>query len=165
MGEARRYSYIGPAELRSLPRTASTVLETPADLDCWLAAQRPAEVDEPFTFVVTVDGSLRLAPRRSEHVTCAAGQDVLAAGEMAFVRTSAGWAVREVSNQSTGYCPDPSSWPAVAAALARAGIAHPPGFTAEIVFRRCAACGAHNVVRDGDYTCALCDSALEVSAR
>lgn len=27
-------------------------------------------VDEPFTFVIDLDGTLRLAPRRSEHVAC-----------------------------------------------------------------------------------------------
>ena len=32
------------------------------------------------------DARLRLAPRRSEHVDCAAGQHVLAAGEVPFVR-------------------------------------------------------------------------------
>ena len=158
----RRYHYVGPAELRSLPRTVSVVLAAPADLDRWLAEQRGPEVDEPFTFVVTLDGALRLAPRRSEHVTCADGQDVLAAGEMAFVKTGGGWAVGSVSNQSTGYCPDPSSWPAVAAALERAGIGHPGSYTSEIVFRMCGACGERTIVRDGDFTCALCDSALEV---
>ena len=158
----RRYHYVGPAELRSLPRTVSVVLAAPADLDRWLAGQRGSEVDEPFTFVVTLDGALRLAPRRSEHVTCADGLDVLAAGEMAFVRTGSGWAVGQVSNQSTGYCPDPSSWPAVAAALERAGIGHPDGYTSGIVFRLCGACGERNIVRDGDFTCALCDNALDV---
>jgi hypothetical protein len=162
MTMVRQYPYVGPAELRSLPRTVSVVLAAPADLDRWLAAQRGPEVEEPFTFVVTLDGVLRLAPRRSEHVTCADGQDVLAAGEMAFVDIGSGWAVGQVSNQSTGYCPDPSSWPAVAAALERAGIGHPGGYTSEIVFRLCGACGERNIVRDGDFTCALCDSALDV---
>jgi len=61
----------------------------------------------------------------------------LAAGEMGFARTSEGWHADRVSNQSTGYCPDPDSWPAVAAALDRAGIARPDGFTHALVFRRC----------------------------
>jgi hypothetical protein len=163
MTGARRYRYIGPAELRSLPSPGGTGVDSPADLDRWLAGQSVTEVDEPFTFVVTGDGRLRLAPRRSEHVTCAGGQDVLAAGEMAFARSGDGWVAGEVSNLSTGYCPDPSSWPAVAEALDRAGIRHPRGYTTVIIFRFCLACGARNIVRDGDYVCALCDGALEAS--
>jgi hypothetical protein len=165
MGQARRYRYIGPVELRSLPGTESVAVGTVADLDRWLAAQSRSEVGEPFTFVVTGDGSLRLAPRRSEHVACAGGRDVLAAGEITFGRGAAGWVVREVSNQSTGYCPDPSSWAAVAAALDRAGISHPPGYTTEIIFRLCAACGERTIVRDGDFTCALCESPLDEAGR
>jgi hypothetical protein len=45
--------------------------------------------------------------------------------------------VTEISNESTGYCPDLDSWPAVAAVLDRAGICHPDGFTQPIIFRAC----------------------------
>jgi hypothetical protein len=41
----------------------------------------------------------------SEHVACAGGGFVLGAGEIAFSRGGNGWAISEVSNQSTGYCP------------------------------------------------------------
>jgi len=44
-------------------------------------------------------GTEQLAPPRSEHVDCAAGQQVLAAGEMLFVREEAGWSVGEKSNR------------------------------------------------------------------
>ena len=43
--------------------------------------------------VVTLDGVLRLAPRRSEHVALAGGRHVLAAGEMTFVGSAPGWRV------------------------------------------------------------------------
>jgi hypothetical protein len=125
-----------------------------------LARQDRRELGEPATFVVDVDGALRLAPRRSEHVALAGGQDVLAAGEMRFVVNDDGWRVAEVTNQSTGYCPDPDSWPAVATALDREGIRHPGDFTAKIVFRRCPGCGERNIVRDDDFTCALCGNDL-----
>ncbi|MET0493033.1 MAG: hypothetical protein ABW000_07870 [Actinoplanes sp.] len=101
-----------------------------------------------------------MAPRRSEHVACAGGADVLAAGEIVFEHGPVGWAVSEVSNQSTGYCPDGGSWTAVAAALDRLGITRPPGYTAEFVFRRCTSCGERNVVRDADFACAICDAPL-----
>lgn len=137
-----RYRYVGPAEL----------LETVASEMAWTAGR--------FTFVVALDGTLRLAHRRSEHVALAGGRDVLAAGEMTFERTSAGWCVTDVTNQSTGYCPDPDSWPAVGRALDDLGIRHPGDFTEKVVFRRCQACGERNIVRDGDFVCALCDSPL-----
>jgi hypothetical protein len=112
------------------------------------------------TFVVAADGALRLAPRRSEHVALPDGHDVLAAGEMRFVVDRDGWRVAEVTNQSTGYCPDPDSWPAVATALDHEGIRHPGDFTSKIIFRRCPGCGERNIVRDDDFTCALCGNDL-----
>jgi len=33
---------------------------------------------------------------------------------------------------------------------------HPEGFTALFVFRSCEQCGTINVVKDEDYTCAVC---------
>jgi hypothetical protein len=135
-------------------------VDTPAALAGWLARRERGELVEPFTFVVVLDGGLRLAPRRSEHVALAGGRDVLAAGEMTFVPAGSGWRVVEVINQSTGYCPDPDSWPAVGRALDRVGVRHPDDFTDKVIFRRCPACGERNIVRDNDFTCALCNSAL-----
>jgi hypothetical protein len=65
-----------------------------------------------------------------------------------------------VSNQSTGYCPDPDCWPAVAAALRSAGVAAPVGFTRRFVFRRCFTCGQINLIKDDWYVCAACDADL-----
>ncbi|MEV7443173.1 hypothetical protein AB0O22_18890 [Streptomyces sp. NPDC091204] len=161
---ARRYRYVGPTELRALVRPGSEGrrIRSAADFDAWasVSARTPTEPAEPFTFVVDTAGVLRLAPRRSEHVACAGGLPVLGAGEIGFRRESGRWAVREVSNQSTGYCPDPGSWPAVADALDAAGLAHPPGFTHEFVFRRCPACRELNIVREDDFVCVFCDGAL-----
>jgi hypothetical protein len=133
----------------------------PGGLARWLADQDDRERVEPFTYVVDVRGDLRLAPRRSEDVACARGGDVLAAGEIQFERDDTGdWVVVQISNQSTGYCPDVTSWSVVQAALDRAGVRHPGGFTHPVVFRRCPDCGAVNVVRDGDFVCAICDADL-----
>ncbi|MGW1554352.1 hypothetical protein [Streptomyces sp. NPDC002346] len=131
-----------------------------ADFEDWASALAPEELSEPFTFVVDATGVLRVAPRRSEHVVCAGGGTVLSAGEMSFRHESGQWVVAEVSNQSTGYCPDVSSWPAVADALDSAGIEHPSGFTHEVVFRRCLACGQLNIVREEDFVCVFCDEEL-----
>lgn len=135
-------------------------MRSAADFDEWAAARTTEELAEPFAFVVDAAGVLRLAPRRSEHVVCAAGEAVLSAGEISFREESGRWAVDEVSNQSTGYCPDAGSWPAVAEALDRAGLVGPPGFTHELVFRRCPACHELNVVREGDFVCVFCDGGL-----
>ena len=162
MGSVHGYRYVGPAVLAEHARPGPGVIAVTSEqvLARWLFGRPADELGEPFTFVVGLDGQLRLAPRRSEHVDCAAGQPVLAAGEMLFAREGARWSVSEISNQSTGYCPDADSWPAVAAALDRVGLAHPGDFTHKIVFRRCPACGQLNIVRDGHFACSVCDSAL-----
>jgi hypothetical protein len=54
------------------------------------------------------------------------------------------------------------SWPAVAAALDRIGVAHLGRFTTEVVFRRCERCGERNVVKDGWFVCAMCGADLPV---
>jgi hypothetical protein len=158
---ARQFSYVGPAEILGEAVTVETFAVRSANLLAdWLAGRGSADLGEPLTFVVTRDGGLQLAPRRSEHVALAAGRNVLAAGEMMFVRDTSGWRVLEVTNQSTGYCPDPDCWAAVRESLDRLGIAHPGDFTDKVTFRRCPSCGERNIVRDGDFTCALCDSKL-----
>ncbi|MFI0411347.1 hypothetical protein [Actinomadura sp. 3N508] len=145
------YAYVGPAELlaRVRPGLEGEPIGSAADVE-----RLPQ--DEPFTYVVGLDGMLRVAPRRSEHVACAGGRNVLAAGEISFE----GRSVTEVSNQSTGYCPGAESWPAVADALDRAGLERPDGFTALFVFRHCAGCRELNVVKDEHYVCVFCDADL-----
>jgi hypothetical protein len=137
---------------------------SPEDFAGWVVGQPSEELVEPFTFVVPVDGVLRLAPRRSEHVACATGASVLAAGEITVRLVGdlgdRAWTVAEVTNQSTGYCPDPACWPAVAAALGLAGLSHPGGFTVEVVFRRCVTCRELNIVREDHFVCVFCDGDL-----
>ncbi|GAB4048595.1 hypothetical protein [Catellatospora paridis] len=158
----RRYSYVGPEEILHLAADAigGHRIRSAADVGAWLDICHRADLGEAFTFVVDLDGTLRLAPRRSEHVACAAGAAVLAAGEILFSRDQADWAVDEVTNQSTGYCPDLDSWTAVAAALDAAGLRHPAGFTQRYVFRCCPKCGERNIVKEDDFICAVCDADL-----
>ena len=79
------------------------------DLSAWFGTNS-ADADRDgsitATFVIDGDGILRLAPRRSEHVACAAGGTVMSAGEITF---STAGDVSETSNHSTGYCPEPES--------------------------------------------------------
>jgi hypothetical protein len=107
------------------------------------------------TFVVESTAA-RIANRRSEHVACAGGREVLAAARCSS--TTPGH--HAVSNLSSGFCPEPASWPAVATALDRAGIRHPGRFTDAFEFRRCDGCGERNLVKDDDYSCAICGAAL-----
>ena len=154
MADALRvYRYVGPDEVLAAawPVTPGQAVLARTDV--------PAS-SEPFTFVIDLEGTLRLAPRRSEHVACAGGAAVLSAGEITFEPGPDGAQVTSATNQSTGYCPEPSSWTAVAAALDRIAIPHPGRFTDEFTFRRCPRCGERNLVREGDFTCAICDAEL-----
>lgn len=112
------------------------------------------------TFVVDTSGRLRLADRHSEHVACAGGAPVLAAGEVALCIHEGCVAVEAVSNQSTGYCPEPESWPALASVLSNLNIEAPTGYTTVLVFRRCPRCGQINVIKDCLFECAVCGSLL-----
>ncbi|MFJ8582910.1 hypothetical protein [Micromonospora sp. NPDC093277] len=158
----RSYRYVGPADVLAVVsgEGGGCRIDSAGDLAEWLATLSPAERVEPHTFVVDVAGGLRLAPRRSEHVACSGGRPVISAGEITFARQDTGWTVTEVSNQSAGYCPEPSSWPVVAAACERAGLSHPDGFTTAFEFRRCSACDQLTIVKDDDFTCAACGGEL-----
>ncbi|MGW1991227.1 hypothetical protein [Embleya sp. NPDC001921] len=160
---SRSYRYVGPADIRAevvRDGGGGRPIRSAGELAAWLGAQERGDLAEPFTYVVALDGVLRLAPRRSEHVACAGGGRALGAGEIAFGFEDGAWAVVGIGNQSTGYCPEPDSWPAVAAALARIGVARPDGFTDVFVFRRCPDCGERAVVKEGDFVCACCAAEL-----
>ncbi|MFE2411480.1 hypothetical protein ACFXDE_24340 [Kitasatospora sp. NPDC059408] len=165
-GPGRAYRYVGPPELWGGGGPGGQLVRTEPEFADWVGERTAAELAEPFTFVVDLAGFLRLAPRRSEHVVCAGGELVLSAGEVRFERGDDadfhGWTAEEVSNQSTGYCPDVVSWSAVAAALERIGVRRPGGFTHGIVFRRCPGCRGVNVVREGSFVCVFCDGDLPV---
>ncbi|SFQ13104.1 hypothetical protein SAMN04489713_122128 [Actinomadura madurae] len=158
----RRYGYVGPAEILQQVQAGrhGEAITSHHDLAIWLAQQAAQDREEPFTFVIDLTGTLRLAPQRSEHVICAGGEAVLSAGEITLTQDRDRWVVSEISNQSTGYCPDVSSWQAVAAALGRAGLDHPTAFSHPITFRRCPQCHQRNIVKDDHYVCAVCETPL-----
>jgi hypothetical protein len=161
----RLYSYVGPEPIRlktqGLP--GGRRIGSLANLKVWLAEAQGAEAHDGLiaaTFVIDPECRLRLASRRSEHVACAGSGPVLSAGEMFFSVGADGVAVEDVSNLSTGYCPEPESWAAVSEALDRIGVVHPGRFTTEVSFRRCTACGERNVVKDGWFECQVCGAEL-----
>ena len=162
---SRVYDYVGPQEIRQ--RTAQNRsghrVATHRDLDDWLRVSGQ-EADAGglirLTFIVDEEGILWVADRRFEHVACAGGRPVLAAGEIALRSHGGHWVVQETSNQSTGYCPEPDCWPALASALDAAAIPRPQGFSDEFSFRKCPACGERNIVKDGWFVCAICGADL-----
>lgn len=155
----RKYQYVGDGAEAAATTPPGRQIMRRRDLDEFLS-ERIDEVEEPFTYVV-VDGVLRVAARRSEHVACAGHGPVEAAGEISFERDDDGrWRVSEVSNQSAGYCPESSCFDAVDHALSLPGIEHPGGFTSAFEFRRCPGCGERNLVKDDYYACGACDTPL-----
>jgi len=159
----RQYQFVGPHVIRdsALARSpVGTPIRSVDALSAWIASHvSDVELDGSViaTFVVSVERILLLAPRRSEHVACAGGGPVLSAGEITF--SSAG-DVSEITNQSTGFCPEPDSWPSVAAALDAIPVGRPDDFTTRVVFRLCPACNERNVVKGGWFVCDLCGADL-----
>jgi hypothetical protein len=115
---------------------------------------------EPFAFIVELRHRLWLAPRGSEHVACAAGLDVLAAGEMGFLNVTGRWRVREVTQPLHRILPGARVVASGRHALDHGGIPHPHRYTGQVTFRRCMNCRCTNIVRDEVFVCALCDKAL-----
>jgi hypothetical protein len=159
----KSYAYVGPgAILRLLERPAERWrLASPADVAAWLNTldERTKRGAINLTFVVDCALTLWIADQRSEHVVCARGERVLAAGELS-VEFKPALRVSAASNQSTGYCPEPDSWDALASALDRAGLPRPGGYTASYLFRRCERCASINLIKDAVFECAVCEAPL-----
>lgn len=101
----RQYWYVGPAEIAARVHgdCGGTVLDSLEKVRDSLRSMDGYRIGESLTvtFVVGLDGELRVADRRSEHVVCAQGKAVLSAGEMTFVSVENAFAVERVTNQST----------------------------------------------------------------
>lgn len=157
------YRYIGPKKIaeRAGAAPAGVRIASPDDVRHWVR-QTGQHADAAGNVVVTFideEGWLRIADRHSEHVACAGGKPVRSAGEMAFVIHKNEVSVTWVTNQSTGYCPEPHSWPAVQAALAQADLAAPDGFSQAFDYRRCPQCGSINIVKHRVFECG-CSTSL-----
>jgi len=161
----RLYRYIGPAQIadRAPLTPAGTPIHSAADLARWTrdSGQRSGPNGCVIaTFVVDAVGGLLVADRHSEHVACAGRLPVRSAGEITFRMAGGTIEVTAVSNQSTGYCPEPESWRAVAATLSAAGLQPPVGFELVCVFRLCPQCDSKNLVKGGVLECGVCAAEL-----
>jgi hypothetical protein len=162
---ARLYKYVGSHDIRQkvagLP--LGRRIKSVSELEDWIQQNRQ-QTDRwgliYATFVVDLEGYFRVADRHSEHLACAGSQPVLSAGEVFFTYGDRGLEVAEITNQSTGFCPEPESWLQVAKALDIIPLPHPLGFTIEFVFRRCFACNQINIVKEHLFLCAVCGKAL-----
>lgn len=162
---SRLYHYQGPQSIAQAVagHPKGSPIRSVSDLEQWIEhthqqVKRWGVI--AATFVITQDGILCLADRHSEHVACAGGRAVRSAGELFLTRSQVGWKVSEVSNQSTGYCPEPASWAAVATALDQIPLPHPGAFTHVVLFRRCPVCRQLNLIKEEVFVCSLCDSEL-----
>jgi len=112
------------------------------------------------TFVVDTSHKFWIADRGSEHVACAREGNVLTAGEVFFTKSEAFPQIDHITNQSTGYCPEPSSWPAIEKSLLDTGIHFPDRFEPEFTFRRCTQCENLALVKENFFVCFVCEADL-----
>ncbi len=159
------YSYVGPKRIadRVPHQPAGIRVESAEDVLRWVR-QTGQELDSnrsvTATFIIDETGWLHIADRRSEHVACSSGRRVRSAGEITFTVKASDVIISWVTNQSTGFCPEPDSWPAVENALTRAGIGAPDGFIQAFDFRRCPRCGVINIIKDRVFECGVCFTSL-----
>jgi len=133
--EMKSYRYVGPDNLKKLVgvQASGKKVVSEGDLFDWVRESGKVRTCGTYTVVATytigLDGFLYIADRHSEHVVCAAGKDVLSAGEIGIHFDQGCVEISDISNQSTGYCPGSESWPAVKRALDAIYIEYPSSFT------------------------------------
>jgi len=143
------YKYVGPKNLLEniKIREEGFLINSGLDIENWILHSNQKVNDNQeiiATFIIDEELNLRISDRHSEHVVCAAGKDVLSAGEITFrIVNKQVKNISKVSNQSTGYCPEPSSWSYVSKALEKLNIDYPDYFTEAFIFRICKNC--HNI--------------------
>lgn len=134
------------------------------DIKHWVEKTKQKIINHTLvmTFIINQDMDLVISDRHSEHVVCAGGEPVLTAGEMTFYFEEKTIEVTEISNQSTGYCPKPSSWEVIKIALNRLNIAHPEELTQAFDFRKCDNCQSNNLIKEQVFECAVCGASLSL---
>jgi hypothetical protein len=159
------YRYVGPEAVAERVRGHSSgrPVRSVEDVINWVVAEQDVENESDgvvAAFVVDADGQLRIIDRRHDHAECTGAGPVLFAGEMKFIIHNESVLVVDVTNQATGYCPEPESWPVVHAALLAAGLQPPRGLRLACVFRRCPKCNSLNLVKDRNFVCDACAARL-----
>ena len=159
------YKYIGPKDLLELIKDIGKgdIILSPQDVISWIKNTDQildGENSVIATYIVNLNKELLIADRHSEHVVCAGGENVLAAGEITFTIENNIISISEITNQSTGYCPDIDSWNSLKDALNKTGMDHPDEFGREFIFRKCDNCGLVNLVKDDWFVCVSCNSDL-----
>ncbi len=162
----RKYKYVGPERILSSIKEDSLrkLIKSKTDILSWIdESEQTCDISGYFaaTFIIDADRNLYIADRNSEHVACARGKEVLSAGEIFFELNNNEISVAEISNKSTGYCPEPESWVIVDEVLDNIGVKHPGEFTTEIIFRLCKNCGQRNIVKHDWFSCGACSSELD----
>lgn len=166
MTRVRIYQYVGRQEFLETVAGSSTRkrIQKKTDVMSWMeeTRQQPDEQNEVVaTFIVDENGCLWIADRHSEHIACAGGRPVLSAGEITF-RLEKEVEVSAITNQSTGFCPEPESWPEVEKALKQIGFSNFDSFTTWFHFRRCNKCKSINIVKEAWFVCSVCDAELDI---
>jgi len=156
----KTYKYVGnPAFIPKGEFPARIQLDSVQDARIWVEEHRSElDIEECIaaTYVVDAKGLFWIADRSSEHVACARVGTVLSAGEVFFSGIDDLVYIDRITNQSTGYCPEPSSWESVAESLTSVGIKFPTEFDPAFEFRHCDKCDTLNIVKDEFYTCMSC---------
>ena len=161
----KKYKYVSAEQIKLFVINSSVGdrIKTQSDLKNWIKDTRQQLNDFGLieaTFIIDLEGNLCLADRHSEHIACSGGKNVLSAGEIFIAVNQNRYEVIEITNQSTGFCPEPESWLQVSQALERIPLSHPNRFTLEFVFRRCTQCHQLNIVKENIFICAVCNSKL-----
>lgn len=165
METLKYYKYVGPPNIKQRALRDDEYLSICNKQDLLIRLNEIGFVLRPNTFLTTtfvIDefGLLKISDRHSEHVACASGRKVLSAGEMTFGYATRDCFIENITNQSTGYCPEPNSWPAVQSALDQIGITYPSHFDPAFCFRLCYNCKQTNLVKDNWFVCGVCNTEL-----
>ncbi|MGB1243104.1 MAG: hypothetical protein ACPG49_11320 [Chitinophagales bacterium] len=166
MKKPQSYFYVGPKEIAERVETryeGNRIIQI-KDVLKWVKDSKQTIVNEQViaTFVINEQEELVITDRHLEHVVCAGGRNVLSAGEITFSFEEENLSVSEISNQSTGYCPKPTSWGIVEKVLDKIGVEHPKKFTKAYEFRYCENCQTKNLIKEKIYECAVCEADLDV---
>ena len=166
MKKIQSYFYVGSQEIRKKvdKRYEGCTITHVKDVKAWVADtnQDLRHGMVIATFIINEQEHLVISDRHSEHVMCAGGRNVLSAGEITFSFEDGEILVSDISNQSTGYCPKPTSWEVVETVLDKIGLEHPPYFTRAYEFRYCEKCDSKNLIKEDIYECAVCGSELDL---